>query len=242
MWHMPHGIFFPHSAPRSSNAFSLLCYPSASLQISTATGPSCNIGTYRNILFARYHNVFSSIRTPTFFFLQNRLPCESYAIFFITEMRFCLGIALAGSAHPQEQIKSRQECPTSSQKKYGADQRPFLLFFLSPMVMHISIPPSHYEVHSLQRLLFFCKPNCLTLLMHLLPGQLRTVIYFIKQIAISSLTRNSTKSCTHLMSPKRPAQLSYGVITQPPTASAGGGNVAYNEAAVDSLHQYRPCS
>ena len=49
----------------------------------------------------------------------------------------------------------------------------------------------------------------------------------IKQTVISPLTRNSTKSCTHLMSPKRPTQLSYGVITQPLTTPAGGGNVAF---------------
>ena len=55
------------------------------------------------------------------------------------------------------------------------------------------LPPSHYQLHSLQWLLFFCKPSCLTVLMHLLPGPLRTAIYLIKQTAISPLTRNSTK-------------------------------------------------
>ena len=61
--------------------------------------------------------------------------------------------------------------------------------------------------------------------MHLLPGQLRAAIYLIKQTAIPPLTMNSTKSCPHLMSPKRPAQLSYGLITQPLTAPASGGDV-----------------
>ena len=62
---MPHGITPPSA---------LLWYPSTSLPISTATGPSCNIGTHRNILYVRYHNVFSSIRTPTFFSCRTDYP------------------------------------------------------------------------------------------------------------------------------------------------------------------------
>ena len=60
---------------------------------------------------------------------------------------------------------------------------------------------------------FFCKANCLITLMHLLPGQLEAAIYLIKQTAFSPLTRNNTKNSTHRMSPKLPAQLSYGLIT-----------------------------
>ena len=71
---MPHGISPPHSAPRSSNTYPLLWYPSTSLPISTATGNSCNIGTHCNILYVRYHNVFSSIRTPTFFSCRTDYP------------------------------------------------------------------------------------------------------------------------------------------------------------------------
>ena len=43
LWHMPHGIFPPHSAPRSSNYYSLLCDFSTSLSVWTATHPSYNI-------------------------------------------------------------------------------------------------------------------------------------------------------------------------------------------------------
>ena len=117
------------------------------------------------------------------------------------------------------------------------------------MVMHISLPPSHYQVHSLQWLFFFCKPSCLTVLMHLLPGHLRTAIYLIKQTDISPLDRNSTKSCTDLISPKRPAQVSYGVITQPRSRhpqvvamSLFQLSWVYNQAAMDPLYQYCPCS
>ena len=42
---MPHGISPPHSAPRSSNCYSLLWDSSTSIPVSTATRPSYNIST-----------------------------------------------------------------------------------------------------------------------------------------------------------------------------------------------------
>ena len=47
---------------------------------------------------------------------------------FIAEMSFWLGIVLTSSAHPQEQTKSTQECPTSSQKL--SSKLPLLLAFV----------------------------------------------------------------------------------------------------------------
>ena len=45
LWHMPHGISPPHSAPRSGNCYSLPWDPTTSLPVSTATHPSYNINT-----------------------------------------------------------------------------------------------------------------------------------------------------------------------------------------------------
>ena len=45
LWHMPHGITPPQSAPRSSNCYSLLWDSSTSLPVSTATHPRDNIST-----------------------------------------------------------------------------------------------------------------------------------------------------------------------------------------------------
>ena len=61
--------------------------------------------------------------------------------------------------------------------------------------------------------------------MHLLPSQLRATIYLINQTAFSPLTKNNTKSSSHQMPPKSPAQLSYGAFAQPLTAPASGGSV-----------------
>ena len=122
-------------------------------------------------------------------------------------MRFWLEIALASSAHPQEQINSTQECLTSSQKNLELTNDSSYVQWRCT---------SHYVRRITKSILInLCfssaKPNCLTVLMHLLPGQLGTAIYLIKQTAISPLTRNSTISCTYLVCPKRPAQLSYGL-------------------------------
>ena len=113
---MPHGISPPHSAPRSSNAYSLLWYPSKSLRISTATGRSCNIGTHRNILYVRYHNVFSSIRTPTFLSCRTDYPATLMQHFYYRNELLARNSTGRLSTLTGAE-KSTQECPTGSRRK-----------------------------------------------------------------------------------------------------------------------------
>ena len=93
----------------------------------------CTSRYLRPITKSTFYNV-SSIRTPTFFLHKQATLRFFWFKAFIEEMTWP-GITLTRSAHPQEQIKSTQECSTSSQKKSRAHRRPslsrlFLRFYL----------------------------------------------------------------------------------------------------------------